>query len=224
MSTLSIFVDESGDFGKVDNASPYYIVTLVMHNQSDSISDAICQLEESMLYLDLDFSYIHTGPIIRREIPYQHMSIDERRQLLYKMRCFMLHAPIKYTSLIINRREAKDKFSLTAMLSKKLKEFVDDNFEFFNTFDKIVVYYDNGQQELNLVLNTILSLLFTNVEFRKASPGEYRLLQLSDFICSFELLAIKLDEKRLSKSESSFFYKPQELKKSFIKAVKSKHI
>ena len=70
MSTLSIFVDESGDFGKVDNASPYYIVTLVMHNQSDSISDAICQLEESMLYLDLDFSYIHTGPIIRREVPY----------------------------------------------------------------------------------------------------------------------------------------------------------
>ena len=119
-----------------------------MHNQSESISDAIRQLEESMLYLDLDFSYIHTGPIIRREVPYQHMSIDERRQLLYKTRCFMLHAPIKYTALTINRREAKDKFSLTAMLSKKLKEFVDDNFEFFNTFDKIVVYYDNGQQEL----------------------------------------------------------------------------
>ncbi len=224
MSTLSIFVDESGDFGKVDNTSPYYIVTLVMHDQSESISEAVHQLEDSMSYLDLDFSYIHTGPIIRRETPYHNMSIDERRQLLYKMRCFMLHAPIKYTSLVINRREAKDKFSLTAILSKKLKEFIDSNLDFFSTFDKIIVYYDNGQQELNLVLNTILSLLFMNVEFRKASPSEYRLLQLSDFICSVELLSIKLDEKRLSKSESSFFYKSQELKKSFIKAVKSKHI
>ena len=140
------------------------------------------------------------------------------------MRCFLLHAPIKYTSLVISRREAKDKFSLTAILSKKLKDFIDSNLDFFNTFDKIIVYYDNGQQELNLVLNTILNLLFINVEFRKASPSEYRLLQLSDFICSIELLSIKLDEKRLSKSESSFFYKPQELKKSFIKAVKLKHI
>ena len=75
------------------------------------------------------------------------------------------------------------------------------------------MYYDNGQTELNLVLNTILSMLLSNVEFRKASPGEYRLLQLADFICSIELLSLKQQENRLSKSESSFFYKPQELKK-----------
>lgn len=74
------------------------------------------------------------------------------------------------------------------------------------------MYYDNGQTELNLVLNTILSMLLSNVEFRKASPGEYRLLQLADFICSIELLSLKQQENRLSKSESSFFYKPQELK------------
>ena len=72
------------------------------------------------------------------------------------------------------------------------------------------MYYDNGQTELNLVLNTILSMLLSNVEFRKASPGEYRLLQLADFICSIELLSLKQQENRLSKSESSFFYKPQE--------------
>ena len=35
---LSVFVDESGDFGKVNNASPYYIVTLVLHNQSEDLN------------------------------------------------------------------------------------------------------------------------------------------------------------------------------------------
>ena len=93
---LSVFVDESGDFGKVNNASPYYIVTLVLHDQSEDLKQALEQLESSLSYMDLDFSYIHTAPIIRREVPYHNMAIDERRQLLYKMRCFFLHAPIKH--------------------------------------------------------------------------------------------------------------------------------
>ena len=65
---------------------------------------------------------------------------------------------------------------------------------------------------------------FGNVEFRKAEPQKYRLSQIADFICSVELLKIKMSEKRLSKSEEKFFYKPQELKKTFIKSVEKKHI
>ena len=214
---LSVFVDESGDFGKVNNASPYYIVTLVLHNQSEDLKQALEQLESSLSYMDLDFSYIHTAPIIRREVPYHNMAIDERRQLLYKMRCFFLHAPIKHNSIIIDRKTAGDKFALSTQLSKQIKSFVSKNYE-------VNVYYDNGQTELNLVLNTILSMLLSNVEFRKASPGEYRLLQLADFICSIELLSLKQQENRLSKSESSFFYKPQELKKSFIKTIAGKRM
>lgn len=221
---LSVFVDESGDFGKVNNASPYYIVTLVLHNQSEDLKQALEQLESSLSYMDLDFSYIHTAPIIRREVPYHNMAIDERRQLLYKMRCFFLHAPIKHNSIIIDRKTAGDKFALSTQLSKQIKSFVSKNYDYFSSFDKVNVYYDNGQTELNLVLNTILSMLLSNVEFRKASPGEYRLLQLADFVCSIELLSLKQQENRLSKSESSFFYKPQELKKSFIKTIAGKRM
>ncbi len=88
MSVLSIFVDESGDFGKLNNSSPYYLVTLVFHNQSDELSDDLKKLDDSMSYADTEYSYIHTGPIIRREAPYLNMTIDERRQLLFKMRSF----------------------------------------------------------------------------------------------------------------------------------------
>lgn len=135
-----------------------------------------------------------------------------------------LHAPIKHNSIIIDRKTAGDKFALSTQLSKQIKSFVSKNYDYFSSFDKVNVYYDNGQTELNLVLNTILSMLMSNVEFRKASPGEYRLLQLADFICSIELLSLKQQENRLSKSESSFFYKPQELKKSFIKTIAGKRM
>ena len=66
--------------------------------------------------------------------------------------------------------------------------------------DKIIVYYDNGQTELSTILNAVLSLLFNDVEFRKAEPQKYRLLQVADFVSSMELLRIKKEKKRLSKS------------------------
>ena len=115
-------------------------------------------------------------------------------------------------------------FDYFFMLKKFNKSLSESNINQISSFDKIIVYYDNGQQELNLVLNTIFSLLLSNVEFRKASPLQYRLLQLADFVCSVELLAIKLSEKRLSKSETGFFYKPQELKKSFVRAIRTKEL
>lgn len=179
MSELSIFVDESGDFGKVKNNSPYYLVSLVFHNQSDDISQQITALENALSYVETEHKYIHTRPLIRREPPYHNMTIDERRQLIYKMRTFFLHAPILHTTIKINRKEASNKFALTSQLSKMLKVYINKHFEYFSSFEKIIVYYDNGQQELNLVLNTIFSLLLSNVEFRKASPLEYRLLTIS---------------------------------------------
>jgi hypothetical protein len=101
---------------------------------------------------------------------------------------------------------------------------IDAHKAYFDSFDKIIVYYDNGQIELGAILNTVFSIHFTNVEFRKAEPQKYRLLQAADFICSMELLKIKKDENRLSKSEKQFFYKPQELKKTFFKTVDKKRM
>ena len=88
----------------------------------------------------------------------------------------------------------------------------------------MIVYYDNGQTELSAILNAVFSILLHNVEFRKAEPQKYRLLQVADFVCSFELLIIKQNEKRLSNSEKKFFFKPQELKKTFIKSLDKKRL
>ena len=43
MSSLSIFVDESGDFGPYDSKSPYYIVTMIFHDQSKDINNQVCK-------------------------------------------------------------------------------------------------------------------------------------------------------------------------------------
>ena len=224
MKELSVFIDESGDFGEITERPSYYLVTLLFHDQMDSIISQVKKLEESTINSGFDFEYIHTGPVIRREDVFSNLSIDERRKLLYKMLNFILCSPISYEVAIVNRKEAPDKISLSGKLGREISNVILKNKNFFGRFDKIIVYYDNGQIELGSILNTVFSIHFSNVEFRKAEPQKYRLLQAADFICSMELLKIKKNENRLSKSEKQFFYKPQELKKTFFKAIEKKHL
>lgn len=224
MKELSVFIDESGDFGEIKERPAYYLVTFVFHNQDDDIEEHVSKLEESIRSSGFDVEYIHTGPVIRREEIFARYSIDERKKLLYKMLNFVNRCPISYLTVIVDRREATDKIALSGKLAKAINRALSERIEFFLGFDKIIVYYDNGQVELSTILNAVFSIQFPNVEFRKAEPQKYRLLQAADFICSMELLRIKRDEKRLSKSEEQFFYKPQELKKTFLKSVEKKKL
>ena len=49
---LSIFIDESGDFGEYAPYSPYYIIGLVLHDQSDDISTKIDYFNHLLQELD----------------------------------------------------------------------------------------------------------------------------------------------------------------------------
>ena len=224
MKELSVFIDESGDFGEIKERPAYYLVTFVFHNQDDGIEEQVSKLEEDVRSSGFDVEYIHTGPVIRREEVFARYSIDERRKLLYKMLNFVNRCPLSYLTVIVDRKEATDKIALSGKLAKAINRELSGYIEFFSDFDKIIVYYDNGQVELSTILNAVFSIQFSNVEFRKAEPQKYRLLQAADFICSMELLRIKRDEKRLSKSEERFFYKPQELKKTFLKSIEKKKL
>ena len=51
MKELSIFVDESGDFGAYEKHAPYYIVTMVLHDQSVDINSEIKKLNKTLLHL-----------------------------------------------------------------------------------------------------------------------------------------------------------------------------
>ena len=224
MKELSVFIDESGDFGEVKERPAYYLVTFVFHNQDNNISQQVAKLEDSVKCAGFDVEYIHTGPLIRREEVFEGYSIDERRKLLYKMLNFVNACPISHLTIVVDRKETVDKVALSGKLAKAINTAMSVHQDFFLNFDKIIVYYDNGQNELSAILNAVFSIQFSNVEFRKAEPQRYRLLQAADFICSMELLRIKKNENRLSKSEEKFFYKPQELKKTFLKSVDKKKL
>ena len=48
MKELSIFVDESGDLGEYDYRAPYYIISMVFHDQNYDMNKELAILEEKL--------------------------------------------------------------------------------------------------------------------------------------------------------------------------------
>jgi len=48
MGKLSVFIDESGDFGEIKERPAYYLVTFVFHDQNKNIDKQVLKLEESV--------------------------------------------------------------------------------------------------------------------------------------------------------------------------------
>lgn len=107
MKELSIFIDESGDFGEFDYHSPWYIVTMVFHEQELSIQEPMEYLDRELSILGLKNHCIHTGPIIRKEEEYSEMDYLERRKIFNKMVTFMRQSGIKYKSFHIEKNMLK---------------------------------------------------------------------------------------------------------------------
>ena len=223
MKELSIFVDESGDFGSYEPHAPFYIFTLVFHDQSHSIESPIAHLEGHLRDIGFDVKHCyHAGPIIRREEDYQYMSIVERRRCLNSILTFAKNCNISHISFSVEKKHINNSIELFATLSKQLSTFIRDEFNFFTQFEKIIVYYDNGQVELNKILASVFAVMLPQAEFRKVIPVDYRLFQVADLICTMKLVKLKEEKHILSKSEENFFGSMRYMKKNYLKAIEEK--
>ena len=223
MGELSIFVDESGDFGCYERHAPYYIVTMVLHDQRIDISEAIRRLDESLAYLGYAGGQaIHTEPLIRRENPYQDYRPNERRAIFSRLYYFTLNCDIKYKSFVFKKSEYRDIFKLEARMAREISGFIRENLSYFQSFEKVILYYDNGQHELNRILNTVLATELADYDVRRVQPNDYKLFQVADLICTLELLEQKMNDRQMSKSELLLFHSKRDLKKDFLKGIHKK--
>jgi len=224
MKELSIFVDESGDFGPYEKHAPFYLFTLVFHDQRKSIVAQIVHLEHGLTEIGFDAKHcFHAGPIIRREEDYQTLSITERRKFLNRIMSFARNSEISYVTFSIEKKHTTDSLSLTVSLSKQLSTFIREEYSFFNQFDRIIVYYDNGQIELNKLLASVFTVMLPQAEFRKVIPADYRLFQVADLFCTLELICLKDEHHIISKSEEAFFGSKRDMRKNYLNPLFKKH-
>ena len=224
MKILNIHVDESGDFGLYNSKyAPNYIFTLIFHDQKDDITEDIRTLDREMANLGFFNHVVHTGPLIRKEEVYCNLTPNERRGIFTKMFFFTKKAPITYKVFTIDRKEYPTEEALQKQINKLLTRFLETYMDYFSCFDRVVLYYDNGQAQLAHELYSVFENKLVNL-YRKPNvhPYKYKLLQAADMICTLRLSEIKAERNELSKSEIYIFHSKKELRKEFINKIKSK--
>lgn len=222
MKELSVFIDESGDFGPYNHHSPYYIISMVFHDQSYGIDTAVAKLDHELDYLKLSDICIHTGPIIRAEESYEVMTLKDRRSVLNKMMAFVNSVEIKYVCFSIEKKEISSTAEAVDKLSKQISLFIKDHYFEFSEYDVIKIYYDNGQNEVKKLTSNVFNELLSNVEFKTVLPIQYKLFQVADLVCSFKLIELKIRDSNFSKSEDIFFGNQRNFRKSYLKKLKRK--
>lgn len=190
MSELSILVDESGDMGTV---SRYYLITLVFHDQRDLLSKRIKSYEQACRQSSLPNLVFHMSPIINAHDEYARMGTLERRKLLSLFRSFTDHLPFRYHTFAYRKSEHPNSDALLARMKRDLVNSLFDNLAYFQSFDAVKVYYDNGQPLVTSALHQAVDYALAKdaVIYRDASPAGYRLMQVADYACGVELTAIK---------------------------------
>lgn len=105
---LSIFVDESGDrSGK----ARYYLLTLVFHDQADSIAEAVTGYEAKLARADLPNIPFHSEPLMSGHKDYEFLNIEQRKVMLAYFSSFVRKLPISYIT-----------FASTAAVSSKTRQ------------------------------------------------------------------------------------------------------
>jgi len=224
MRELSIFVDESGDFGSYEYHSPYYIVTMVFHDQSSDISMDIERLNEKIRLSGLPNSPVHTGPLIRNEGAYSNLSLLERKRIFNMLYYFTKNVDVKYRTIIVEKKQLADDLDLHLRITKQLSAFLKEHLEELLQYERIVVYYDFGQMELTKILLSVFNTVLSDVEFKKVVPANYKLFQAADMLCTLEMLNMKVEKRMLSKSVLTFFSSSRDLSKSYLRAIHRKKL
>lgn len=226
---LSVFVDESGTFQHPDPSSRYYIVALVLHDQSVDISRFTKELDVATENLGLDPSVFanHTGPLIRKEKVFAPFRREWRAKVFKLMFDFTRRVDFKYHCLCVDKKFVSSPINIVSRLNQQLTDFLESNKASLAPYDKIKVYYDCGQAPVTNLLHKLFSSdVGCEVEFAQdVKPEKYKLFQVADLICSVALIEQRLKHnERMTPSEYAFFGGLRAFKKNILKYLKRKEV
>jgi len=202
---LNIFIDESGDFGFIDGSSDLYAVSFTLHESFNSIETELKYLNEKLTTLNYE-GMIHLAYLIAKRGDYSHFDFERRKSIFWAIFYFSTRVNVKIKTVIVDKKYINKKMQLNMALAREIGKFINTNRDYLESFDKIVIYYDNGQETLATILDTLFA---TNPKVERRIEFDHtkkRLFQVSDMLTVID----KLDYKRknnlpFTKSESYFF-------------------
>lgn len=205
MKRLNIFVDETGEFGFGNGASELYGVSFTFHEHNDDIMLELTKLNERLERIGYT-NMIHMADLIMRREDYKNFDIAKRKSIFNAIYNFSRKIPVKYQTIIIDKKYTDSARVLRQQLSSEINKMIKDHENYFEKFDQIVMYYDNGQETLGTILDSIF-LRFDGFEHRiEFDHKEKRLFQVSDMLTYIDKYDYKYKHKmEFTRSEKYFF-------------------
>ena len=202
---LNIFIDESGDFGFVDGSSDLYAVSFTLHESSDSIQTELKYLNEKLTALNYD-GMIHLAYLIAKRGDYSHFDFERRKSIFWAIFYFSSRVKAKIKTVIVDKKYINKKMQLNIALAREIGQFINNNRKYLESFDKIVIYYDNGQETLATILDTLFA---TNPKVERRIEFDHtkkRLFQVSDMLTVIDKLDYKFHNNMPFTNAEKYFF------------------
>lgn len=212
MKRLNIFVDETGEFGFGNGASELYGVSFTFHEQNDDIMLELNKLNDRLYnigYTDM----LHIADLIMKRGDYSKFPIAKRKSIFNSIYQFSRRIPVKYKTIIIDKKYTDNSRVLKQKLSLEINNMVKEHERYFNKFDIIIMYYDNGQEVLGTILDAIFSR-YKGFEHRvEFDHKEKRLFQVSDMLTYIDKYNYKYKNKMSFTKSEQYFFNLDEIRK-----------
>lgn len=218
---LNLHIDETGN---QDLSEGRYLVAVVLHDHSADIEDAIARYRSRLSGAGLPDVPFYGKDLLHGNEGYANVSPGDRKRLLTQFSRFVRELPISFFALRYDGATVHNRSELEARLRRDLALLIFDSLSYFQAFDAIAVYYDNGQGAVSAALHDALDfVLAKNVaDYRHADPNARRLLQVADYVCTVLRVSEDYDAGRQSKTHERFFGNRRNFTQSFKKQLDRK--
>lgn len=219
MRELSVFVDESGDLG---GESRYYLLALVFHDQADDLSEVLAKYQQVLRERGLEDIPLHLNPLLRANESYASMTPNHRARLLTGFATFAHKCPFGYRVFAYRKDQFADPTDLGARMRRDLVDFLFDGIGWLQRFDRVKIYYDDGQSLVTRALHDGFEYALAReaVVYRDARPADYRMLQVADYVCGVELAALKYDRGEEGATDRLFFGTRRDFVRTFLRKLR----
>ena len=212
MRRLNIFVDETGEFGFEKGASDIYGISFTFHEHDKNITlelESLNKRLEKIGYTEM----IHMADLIMHRKDYAKFNIKTRKSIFNAIYQFSRKIPIKYCTIIVDKKYANSGIVLKQKLIYEINKMLKNHEKYFCKFDKIVLYYDNGQEPLGYILNSLF-IRFDGFEHRiNFNHQEKRLFQVSDMLTYLDKSIYKHNHNIKYTKAELYFFGNEELRK-----------
>lgn len=180
-----------------------YEVSFTIHESDNPIINDLEYSNNRLKKADYD-GMIHLADLIARRGDYAHFDLKRRQNIFWSI--FFFSKRVKVKIIIVDKRFKNNKTQLNRELASGINDFFNSISYYMNEFEKVVVYYDNGQDALGAIIDTLL-LNKTNVEHRiEFDHKEKRLFQVSDMLTFVDKIVYKHQNNMpMTKAEKYFF-------------------